>query len=41
MVLEAEPRFGLLGLMGQAEAQRLYPHIHGCNGFYVVKLAKG
>jgi 16S rRNA (cytosine967-C5)-methyltransferase len=40
-LMEAEPRLGLPGLMGQAEAQRLYPHIHGCNGFYVAKLAKG
>ena len=39
-LIEAEPRVGLPGLMSQAEAQRLYPHIHKCNGFYVVKLAR-
>jgi len=37
---EAEPRLGMPGLMGQAEAQRLYPHIHECNGFYVAKLVR-
>jgi 16S rRNA (cytosine967-C5)-methyltransferase len=37
---EAEPRIGLPGLLGQAEAQRLYPHIHRCNGFYVAKLTR-
>jgi len=36
----AEPRVGLPGLMGQAEAQRLYPHVHGCNGFYVAKMVR-
>jgi 16S rRNA (cytosine967-C5)-methyltransferase len=40
-LMEAEPRIGLPGLMGQVEAQRLYPHIHGCNGFYVAKLGRG
>ena len=39
-LMEAEPRFGLPGLMGQSEAQRLYPHIHRCNGFYVAKLTR-
>ncbi len=39
-LIKAKPRIGLPGLMGQAEAQRLYPHIHRCNGFYIVKLAR-
>jgi 16S rRNA (cytosine967-C5)-methyltransferase len=39
-LVAAEPRMGLPGLMGQREAQRLYPHIHGCNGFYVAKLLR-
>ena len=39
-LVEAEPRLGLPGLMGQDDAQRLYPHIHRCNGFYLAKLAK-
>jgi len=37
---DAEPRVGLPGLMGQVEAQRLYPHVHRCNGFYVAKMAR-
>ncbi|RLI32049.1 RNA methyltransferase, partial [Candidatus Bathyarchaeota archaeon] len=39
-LVEAEPRLGLPGLMGQDDAQRLYPHIHRCNGFYLAKLAR-
>jgi len=39
-MVEARPRLGLPGLMGQDAAQRLYPHIHGCNGFYLAKLAR-
>lgn len=39
-LVEAEPRLGLPGLMGQDSAQRLYPHIHKCNGFYLAKLAR-
>jgi 16S rRNA (cytosine967-C5)-methyltransferase len=39
-LVESEPRLGLPGLMGQDEAQRFYPHIHGCNGFYLAKLEK-
>ena len=38
--VEAEPRVGAPGLMGQLEAQRLYPHIHRCNGFYIAKLVR-
>ena len=39
-LVEAKPRLGLTGLMGQTEAQRLYPHIHRCNGFYLARLEK-
>ncbi|UCE15888.1 MAG: RsmB/NOP family class I SAM-dependent RNA methyltransferase [Candidatus Bathyarchaeota archaeon] len=39
-LVEASPRIGSLGLRGQTESQRLYPHIHGCNGFFVAKLQK-
>ena len=39
-LVEAEPRIGAPGLMGQVEAQRLYPHIHRCNGFYIAKLVR-
>lgn len=37
---EAEPRIGLSGLRGQTASQRLYPHIHDCNGFFIAKLLK-
>ena len=38
--VEASPRLGIPGLMGQSEAQRLYPHLHECNGFYLARLMK-
>ncbi len=34
------PRLGLLGLRGLDDCQRLYPHIHKCNGFFVAKMVK-
>ncbi len=39
-LVEASPRIGLPGLRGQTRCQRLYPHIHECNGFFVAKLQK-
>jgi len=39
-LVEASPRIGLPGLRGQTECQRLYPHIHECNGFFVAKLQR-
>jgi 16S rRNA (cytosine967-C5)-methyltransferase len=38
--VETAPRVGLPGLRGQTRSQRLYPHIHGCNGFFIAKLTK-
>ncbi len=35
-----KPQMGLPGLRGQTSSQRLYPHIHKCNGFFVTKLTK-
>ncbi len=34
------PKMGLPGLRGLDKCQRLYPHLHGCNGFFIAKLRK-
>ena len=34
------PKIGLPGLRGLTQCQRLYPHIHECNGFFIAKLLK-
>jgi len=39
-LVDASPHIGVLGLRGQVECQRLYPHTHGCNGFFVAKLLR-
>jgi len=39
-LLETMPRIGLPGFRGQSQCQRLYPHLHRCNGFFVAKLVK-
>jgi len=39
-LIEINPRIGLPGLRGQTNSQRLYPHLHECNGFFIAKLAK-
>jgi 16S rRNA (cytosine967-C5)-methyltransferase len=39
-LVETAPRIGLPGLRGQTKSQRLYPHIHDSNGFFVAKLLK-
>ncbi len=39
-LVESSPRIGLPGLRGQTRCQRLYPHIHECNGFFVAKLQR-
>ena len=39
-LVETKPRIGLPGLRGQTLSQRLFPHIHECNGFFVAKLEK-
>jgi 16S rRNA (cytosine967-C5)-methyltransferase len=37
---EITPKIGLSGLRGLEECQRLYPHTHQCNGFFIAKLVR-
>jgi len=37
---EMHPKFGVPGLRGLDKCQRLYPHIHKSNGFFIAKLLK-
>jgi len=37
---EITPKIGLPGLRGMEKCQRLYPHIHECNGFFIAKLLR-
>jgi len=39
-LIEVEPKIGMPGLNGLTKCQRLYPHIHHCNGFFIAKLQK-
>ncbi|TRO45984.1 NOL1/NOP2/sun family putative RNA methylase [Candidatus Bathyarchaeota archaeon] len=39
-LVEPNPRIGLPGLRGLTKCQRLYPHIHECNGFFIAKMEK-
>ena len=39
-LVDIEPKIGLPGLKGLVQCQRLYPHIHQCNGFFIAKLQK-
>jgi len=39
-LVKAKPWIGKPGLKGLTECQRLYPHLHNCNGFFVAKLLK-
>ncbi len=39
-LVDATPKIGVSGLRGLTKCQRLYPHIHECNGFFVAKLLK-
>jgi len=37
---EITPKIGSPGLRGMERCQRLYPHLHQCNGFFIAKLLK-
>jgi len=39
-LIEVEPKIGLPGMHGLTKSQRLYPHLHQCNGFFIAKLQK-
>jgi 16S rRNA (cytosine967-C5)-methyltransferase len=39
-LVDVTPKIGLPGLRGLVQCQRLYPHIHECNGFFVAKLQR-
>jgi 16S rRNA (cytosine967-C5)-methyltransferase len=39
-LVEITSKIGLPGLRGMEKCQRLYPHIHECNGFFIAKLLK-
>jgi 16S rRNA (cytosine(967)-C(5))-methyltransferase len=40
VLTEITPRIGLPGLRGLEKCQRLYPHVHRCNGFFIAKILK-
>jgi 16S rRNA C967 or C1407 C5-methylase (RsmB/RsmF family) len=40
LLAEIKPKFGVSGLRGLDKCQRLYPHIHESNGFFIAKLRK-
>ncbi|MCW4018774.1 MAG: RsmB/NOP family class I SAM-dependent RNA methyltransferase [Candidatus Bathyarchaeota archaeon] len=39
-LVDVAPRMGLPGLRGLEKCQRLYPHVHRSNGFFIAKLQK-
>lgn len=39
-LMEITPKIGLPGLRGLDKCQRLYPHLHESNGFFIAKLLK-
>jgi len=40
-LIQTEPKIGLPGLRTLEKCQRLYPHIHQCNGFFIAKMLRG
>jgi 16S rRNA (cytosine967-C5)-methyltransferase len=39
-LVDATPRIGVAGLRGLTECQRLYPHAHDCDGFFLAKILR-
>jgi len=39
-LVEITPKMGVPGLRGLEKCQRLYPHLHHSNGFFIAKLQK-
>jgi 16S rRNA (cytosine967-C5)-methyltransferase len=39
-LVDISPKLGLPGLRGLTQCQRLYPHVHDCNGFFIAKLLR-
>jgi 16S rRNA C967 or C1407 C5-methylase (RsmB/RsmF family) len=39
-LVETLPRIGVAGFRGQSHCQRLFPHLHECNGFFIAKLLR-
>jgi 16S rRNA (cytosine967-C5)-methyltransferase len=39
-IVDVTPKIGLSGLRGLDKCQRLYSHIHACNGFFIAKMQK-
>jgi 16S rRNA (cytosine(967)-C(5))-methyltransferase len=39
-LVEAKPRVGLPGFRGLGKCQRLYPHIHGCDGAFLARFQR-
>jgi len=37
---ETSPKIGVPGFRGLAQCQRLFPHLHHCNGFFIAKLIR-
>jgi len=37
---ETSPKIGVDGFRGLSQCQRLFPHLHQCNGFFIAKLIR-
>jgi 16S rRNA (cytosine967-C5)-methyltransferase len=40
LLTEIKPEIGSPGLRGLEKCQRLFPHVHRCNGFFIAKMVK-